>query len=644
MAKPEPAYDGTEPYVFVSYAHADSDEVFDQIAWMQSMGLNVWYDEGIEPGSRWTDFLAEKVLGSSLVLYMVTEQSVASVHCRNEIEFALETDRPILLVYLEPAELASGQRLTLSSKQAILKYEIGRDDYSRKLVDAVTSALDTSVSEVIPAPANRRSRVALVSTVAGVLLLSVISWYFLSEPPVVRAADDLLPVVIADLANDTDDRLFNGSLEEVLRVGLQVAPFVDVRDSRALRRQAREQVGEETLSMDTARLLAARENIELVIGPRIVSAGRDYLLEVQAVDPVTGETRASSSGKVSERAEVLNEMTRQAQLLRVQLGDSNSTADQFADSFSTNSLDALNAYVEAQQAAFGWDHKTAAQLYQKATEQDPDFGRAYSGWAYSVRELGREDEAAELFAKAVATLGGAQERERLRTLGLYYATVTLNYQKADETFSELLEKYPADTASLNNLTMLAFLSGRFDDAAASGAELVERFPDEPLYGGNLALFQMYASEIRAAAQTASQVLELHPDYYLAYLPLAIEAALGGNYRAAEDAYRSMAELGDTAARRANLGLIDLALTRGDAVLAQRSHRGRFATCERRGCNLRAAEAAIDECQSRSCKCARIRHPEPSSLGAVLAGRGRPSARRSGYHHNGPGAARWRDQP
>ena len=597
MTKPAPAYNGTEPYVFVSYAHADSAEVFRQIAWMQSMGLNIWYDEGIEPGSRWTDFLAEKVQGSSLVLYMVTEQSVASVHCRNEIEFALETDRQILLVYLEPAELAAGQRLTLSSRQAILKYDIGRDDYSRKLVDAVASALDTSVSEVRPAPAKRRGWVALASGIAGPLFLAIGGWYFLSEPPVVRAADDLLPVVIADLANDTEDRLFNGSLEEVLRVGLQVAPFVDVRDSKALRRQAREQVGEDGLSLDTARLLAARENIELVIGPRIALDGGGYRLEVEAIDPVTGESRARSSGSVTERAEVLNEMTRQAQMLRVQLGDSSSSADKFADSFSTNSLDALNAYVQAQQAAFAWDHQAAADLYRKATEQDPDFGRAYSGWAYSERELGREGEAADLFAKAVATLGGAQERERLRTLGLYYATVTLNYQKANETFSELLEKYPADTASLNNLTMLAFLSGRFDDAAASGAELVERFPEEPLYGGNLALFQMYASDIRAAAQTASQVLELHPDYYMAYLPIAIEAALGGNYRAAEEAYRSMAELGDTAARRANLGLIDLALTRGDGARRATSHRGRNKARKRRRCHLRAAEAAIVGCES-----------------------------------------------
>ena len=60
MDKPFPAYDGDEPYVFVSYAHENEAIVRTEISWLQDQGVNVWYDEGIRPGSEWSDALAER--------------------------------------------------------------------------------------------------------------------------------------------------------------------------------------------------------------------------------------------------------------------------------------------------------------------------------------------------------------------------------------------------------------------------------------------------------------------------------------------------------------------------------------------------------------------------------------------------------
>ena len=49
MNKPNPAYAGDGPFVFVSYAHADSAEVYSEIAWFQAQGFDVWWDEGYRP-------------------------------------------------------------------------------------------------------------------------------------------------------------------------------------------------------------------------------------------------------------------------------------------------------------------------------------------------------------------------------------------------------------------------------------------------------------------------------------------------------------------------------------------------------------------------------------------------------------------
>ena len=49
MEKP-PVYEGSEPYIFVSYAHAISNQAMKIINWLYEAGYRIWYDEGLECG------------------------------------------------------------------------------------------------------------------------------------------------------------------------------------------------------------------------------------------------------------------------------------------------------------------------------------------------------------------------------------------------------------------------------------------------------------------------------------------------------------------------------------------------------------------------------------------------------------------
>ena len=55
MDQPFVAYQGDESYIFVSYAHEDSDAVFPEIQWLRDQGFNLWYDEGIAAGHEWRE-------------------------------------------------------------------------------------------------------------------------------------------------------------------------------------------------------------------------------------------------------------------------------------------------------------------------------------------------------------------------------------------------------------------------------------------------------------------------------------------------------------------------------------------------------------------------------------------------------------
>ena len=55
MNTPFPAYQGDEPYVFVCYAHENAARVYPEIQRLHEAGVQIWYGEGISPGTRWTN-------------------------------------------------------------------------------------------------------------------------------------------------------------------------------------------------------------------------------------------------------------------------------------------------------------------------------------------------------------------------------------------------------------------------------------------------------------------------------------------------------------------------------------------------------------------------------------------------------------
>ena len=46
-----PVYEGTDPYIFVSYAHAVSERALKIIRILSSKGYRIWYDKGLQYGN-----------------------------------------------------------------------------------------------------------------------------------------------------------------------------------------------------------------------------------------------------------------------------------------------------------------------------------------------------------------------------------------------------------------------------------------------------------------------------------------------------------------------------------------------------------------------------------------------------------------
>ena len=142
------AYEGNLPFIFVSYAHKDSREVFDLIEKLAARGYRIWYDEGIEPGSEWPENIANHLLRAEMVLAMITNDSMDSVNCRREINYAMSKGKPLLSVVLEKTEIPAGMELQLSSQQSVLRYNFTDEN---RFLDKIESCSYMEPCKIDPA-------------------------------------------------------------------------------------------------------------------------------------------------------------------------------------------------------------------------------------------------------------------------------------------------------------------------------------------------------------------------------------------------------------------------------------------------------------------------------------------------------------
>ena len=122
------AYEGSKPYVFISYSHEDSDKVFEIIGKLQAKGLRFWYDAGIKKGLEWQKCIAEHIRDCECTIAFHSKSSRISEHCKDEIFFARhDFNKKILSVYLENVELDLGIKMSITRFQYINFYEYAKD-------------------------------------------------------------------------------------------------------------------------------------------------------------------------------------------------------------------------------------------------------------------------------------------------------------------------------------------------------------------------------------------------------------------------------------------------------------------------------------------------------------------------------------
>ncbi len=136
------AYKGDNPYIFISYAHKDSDTVLPIISRLQKDGYRVWYDEGIAPGSNWDQYISEHLDKCSVVIGFLSKAYVKSQNCRDELSLTRLKGKPMNLVYIDDVQLSSGLKMRYGRIQALFLKKMPENEFFEKLyrADTITSA------------------------------------------------------------------------------------------------------------------------------------------------------------------------------------------------------------------------------------------------------------------------------------------------------------------------------------------------------------------------------------------------------------------------------------------------------------------------------------------------------------------------
>lgn len=129
-------YEGDQPYLFISYAHANAPAVMEIVQELSDRGFRVWYDAGIEVGSEWPETIAQHLAGAGMMLAFLSNAYVRSDNCRKEMHFALSRRIGVINIFLEDTQMTPGMEMQTGNLFALMKFRMSDEAFYDRLFTA----------------------------------------------------------------------------------------------------------------------------------------------------------------------------------------------------------------------------------------------------------------------------------------------------------------------------------------------------------------------------------------------------------------------------------------------------------------------------------------------------------------------------
>jgi serine/threonine protein kinase/tetratricopeptide (TPR) repeat protein len=288
-------------------------------------------------------------------------------------------------------------------------------------------------------------------------------------------------IVLADFANSTGDAVFDDTLKTALNVSLRQSPFLSVLSDSEVAKTLQQMISPANtkLTPAVARELCQRAGSKAYLAGSIGSLGSEYVLELRAVNCLSGDTLTEEQVTAVAKEKVLDALDEAASKLRSELGESLASVKQFdkpLDQATTSSLEALKAYTFGDERHNKLEDMGSIPFYQRAIDLDPNFALAHLRLGIvsaNTRQLGL---ATKEVAKAFELRARTSEYERLY-ISAYYYFDRGEVEKSIQAWEVMKQTYPRDEVSRINLAAAYQRIGQFEKAVENCLAAISLAPN-----------------------------------------------------------------------------------------------------------------------------------------------------------------------
>lgn len=569
--RPFPAYKGDEPYIFVSYAHADSARVYPLLVDLRERGVNIWYDEGIEPGSKWREELSSAIQNAEKILFIASKKSVASANCEREIDYALSLNIPVRLAYIEKVLLPPALSFSLGSHQAVFSDHYDEETFRQKVYDTVVGNPVQRLGRI----ASKNSRLLGIGAVAAVLIAAAALYYSiqsdLRDDGVERADIEITPTLEApvriavkplqNVTGESDLDWIGDGLANLLRDQLSSSRYAVVLSPVSWLNLA------EDATSDAELMTKARgAGIDYFVSGELLGADEDLLATVRVTNLRAGIDVMSQTYPELSPSELVNSATRIAVNIKQSMKiPREQELQSLSADFVTNNISAYEAYIAGLKHYNKFEYEEAEKAMNTALQLAPDFHIARYRLADILNTTSRRNRAQEVFQE-IPSDAGANNREQ-RYFDAFEKVLAGASGDAIEIYNAILEEYPYEIEAQQLLSRAYFDTyqeqkaievlrrlklqepenphvlgalgyqltsiGETDEAEIVLTDYVAKYPDVPNAWELLGSLNLRRAEISDAEANFKNALELDPAFASARIGLAKAQALEWNLSASE---------------------------------------------------------------------------------------------------------------
>ncbi len=425
---------------------------------------------------------------------------------------------------------------------------------------------------------------------AGIVVVAIVIWRILpKKTDILPSSSDKPSLAVMYFENNTGDQNLDHwrkALSELLSADLSQSKRLRVLSGDRLFKilSQMDQLEAKSYSSDVLEEVAQRGGVTNIIRGSYTKAGDNYRVNLMLLNTGTGELLGSEGvegvGEDSFFA-MVDELTRRIKAnFLLSAEEIASDIDEDVGKITTNSPEAYKYYSEGTRLRNKGEYRQSIQAMEQAIDIDPEFAMAYHSMALSYNDLKFRDMAKTYFQKALEFSDRLSNRERLLIQGDFFFGSRRAYDRAVQTYEQLLELYPDDRNGNSGLARIysslelwdkaiALLEtnlqnrddnvetygrlatayeakGLYDKAQNELENYLREFSDNALIHKDLALNYFSQGKIELALMEIEKASSLYPDLWQNYLTRGHVYLTQGDFGLAEKEYLKILELKEEA--------------------------------------------------------------------------------------------------